>query len=105
MTERENINVLAVVLRSQEAPVLNRQQLQMVIRCHRAYVTYQRQRARMADSDDDDGPEDEDAWLFEDLTVLTKLYARLRDRQQIIELIFEVRLGSCLPVTLFDRVI
>jgi hypothetical protein len=82
--------VLAVVLRSSDAPALNRQQLQMVIRCHRAYVMYQRQRQRLHDSDDDDGPEDEDAWLFEDLSVLTKLYARLRDRQQIIELIFEV---------------
>lgn len=87
----ENINVLAVVLRSGDAPMLSRPQLNRVMRCHRAYVAYTRQRERLADSDDDEGPEDEDAWLFEDLTVLGKLYARLRDRQQIIELIFEVR--------------
>jgi hypothetical protein len=60
-----------------------------VMRAHRAHVVYMRQRAKMHDSDEDDGPEDEDAWLFEDLTVLAKLYARLRDRQQIIELVFE----------------
>lgn len=42
------------------------------------------------DSDDDAGPQDEDAWLFEDLTMLMKLYARLRDREQLIDLIFEV---------------
>jgi hypothetical protein len=81
--------VLAVVLRSGDAPTLSRPQMQRVMRSHRAHVTYMRQRARLTDSDDDDGPEDEDAWLFEDLAVLTKLYGRLRDRQQIIELIFE----------------
>ena len=42
------------------------------------------------DSDDDEGPEDENGWLFEDLAVLIRLYARLRDREQMIELIFEV---------------
>jgi len=42
------------------------------------------------DSDDDEGPEDEDGWLLEDLAVLIRLYARLRDREQMIELIFEV---------------
>jgi Domain of unknown function in PX-proteins (DUF3818) len=44
----------------------------------------------MVDSDDDDGPQNEDAWLFEDLTVLTKLHLRLREKQQLISLIFEV---------------
>ena len=86
----EKIHVLAVVLRSNEAPMLSRPQLNRVMRCHRAHVVYLRHRERLADSDDDEGPEDEDAWLFEDLTVLAKLYGRLRDRQQIIELVFEV---------------
>ncbi|KAH9943424.1 uncharacterized protein BXZ73DRAFT_97466 [Epithele typhae] len=40
-------------------------------------------------SDDDEGPQDEEAWLFEDLSLLAKLYARLKDREQLIELIFE----------------
>jgi hypothetical protein len=44
----------------------------------------------LADSDDDDGPQNEDAWLFEDLSILTKLYSRLRDKEQLISLIFEV---------------
>jgi hypothetical protein len=86
----ENINVLAVVLRSGDAPALSRPQMNRVMRSHRAHIAYLRQRSNMADSDDDEGPDDEDAWLFEDLAVLTKLYSRLRDRQQIIELIFEV---------------
>jgi hypothetical protein len=47
-------------------------------------------RDSLADSDDDDGPQNEDAWLFEDLTVLTKLNSRLREKEQLISLIFEV---------------
>jgi hypothetical protein len=47
-------------------------------------------RESLNDSDDDDGPQDEDAWLFEDLGILAKLYSRLRDKEQLIELIFEV---------------
>ena len=47
-------------------------------------------RESLEDSDDDDGPQNEDAWLFEDLAVLTKLYSRLRDKKQLIALIFEV---------------
>ena len=42
------------------------------------------------DSDDDEGPTNEDAWLYEDLTILAKLYSRLKDREQLIALIFEV---------------
>jgi Domain of unknown function in PX-proteins (DUF3818) len=47
-------------------------------------------RDALEDSDDDDGPQNEDAWLFEDLTVLTRLYSRLKDKDQLISLIFEV---------------
>jgi hypothetical protein len=41
-------------------------------------------------TDDDEGPQDDDAWLLEDLTALAGLYSRLRDREQLIELIFDV---------------
>lgn len=47
-------------------------------------------RDALEDSDDDDGPQNEDAWLFEDLAVLTRLYSRLKDKDQLISLIFEV---------------
>jgi Domain of unknown function in PX-proteins (DUF3818) len=61
-----------------------------VAKAYRAHQEYLKQRRDNADSDDDDGPQDEDAWLFEDLALLTKLYSRLRDREQLIALIFEV---------------
>ncbi|EJD01163.1 uncharacterized protein FOMMEDRAFT_89341 [Fomitiporia mediterranea MF3/22] len=85
----EGVNLLTVVLRSGEAPALTRPQLHRVMRAHRAHAEYLRQRAEFVDSDDDDGPQDEDAWLYEDLTILAKLYSQLRDKEQIIELIFE----------------
>jgi hypothetical protein len=88
---RENIHILASVLRSGEEPTLSRAQMQRVVRSHRAHQDYLKHRESLADSDDDDGPQNEDAWLFEDLVVLTKLYARLKDKEQLISLIFEVR--------------
>lgn len=64
--------------------------MQRVIRATKAHKEYLRYRESLADSDDDDGPQDEHGWLFEDLNVLAKLYARLRDKEQLIDLMFEV---------------
>ena len=94
--ESENTNILTCILRSAEEPVLNRVQMQRVFRAHRAHALYLRNRDTLTDSDDDDGPQDDDAWLYEDLKVLAKLYARLRDREQIISLIFEVGVSMSL---------
>lgn len=87
----ENLNLISVILRSEASPTLNRPQLHRVMRANRAHAEYMRQKVDLNDSDEDEGPQNEDAWLFEDLTVLLKLYARLRDREQLIALIFEVR--------------
>jgi len=64
--------------------------MQRVIRATKAHEEYLQYREALADSDDDDGPQDEDGWLYEDLNVLAKLYAQLRDKEQLIELLFEV---------------
>jgi hypothetical protein len=48
-------------------------------------------RGKPDESDSEEGPVDEEAWLFEDLRVLLQLYSRLRDREQLIALIFEAR--------------
>ncbi|KAI0796654.1 hypothetical protein C8Q75DRAFT_802341 [Abortiporus biennis] len=86
---QENLHVLTVLLRSGEQPALSRPQLQRVMRAHHAHREYVKYTETLADSDDDEGPQNEDAWLYEDLTLLAKLYARLRDRNQLIALIFE----------------
>jgi hypothetical protein len=85
----DNMHVLTVVLRSAEEPVLSRPQMNRIARAHRAHMAYLKYRASLQDSDDDDGPQHDDAWLIEDLKVLAHLYSRLRDREQLIELIFE----------------
>ncbi|KAF5370136.1 hypothetical protein D9758_001026 [Tetrapyrgos nigripes] len=88
-TASERLNIIAIILRSGEEPVLNNAQMHRVARASRAHIIYMRHRATLDDSDDDDGPQDEDGWLFEDLKVLGHLYSRLRDREQLISLIFE----------------
>ncbi|KAF8076412.1 hypothetical protein FPV67DRAFT_1407785 [Lyophyllum atratum] len=85
----EQMNLLTVVLRSPDEPVLSRVQMHRLAKAHRAHQVYMKHRASLADSDDDDGPQNEDAWLLEDLKVLTHLYSKLRDREQLIALIFE----------------
>lgn len=91
--EQEGIDLLAVILRSPDAPALNRPQMLRVIRAHRAYAAYKREREALDDSDDDDGPEvdQEDAWLFVDLGQLMRLYSRMQEKERMIALIFEVR--------------
>ncbi|KAG6880037.1 hypothetical protein C0992_007354 [Termitomyces sp. T32_za158] len=85
----EGINLLTFVLRAGDEPVMSRAQMHRLAKAHRAHELYLKYRATLADSDDDDGPQNEDAWLMEDLKVLTHLYSRLRDREQLIALIFE----------------
>ena len=92
------MNLITVVLRSADEPFLSRAQMHRVAKAHRAHAAYLKHRETLADSDDDDGPHDEDGWLFEDLKVLANLYSRLRDREQLIELLFEVgNVHTCLP--------
>lgn len=59
-------------------------------RAHKAHIEYTKHKESLEDSDDDDGPEDEDAWLIEDLRMLVVLYSKLKDKEELIELIFEV---------------
>ncbi|KAF7292459.1 PX-domain-containing protein [Mycena chlorophos] len=85
----ERMDLITIVLRAADAPFLSRAQMHRVAKAHRAHQIYLRHRETLADSDDDEGPQDEDGWLYEDLKVLAHLYSRLRDREQLIELLFE----------------
>lgn len=69
------------------------------MRAHYAHRDYVRYTDTLDDSDDDEGPTNDDAWLYEDLTILAKLYSRLKDREQLIALIFEV----CIFVLFFPQ--
>ncbi|KAJ7129642.1 hypothetical protein C8R44DRAFT_83981 [Mycena epipterygia] len=85
----ERMNLITVVLRAADEPFLSRAQMHRVAKAHRAHAIYLKHRESLADSDDDDGPQDDDGWLFEDLKILADLYSRLRDREQLIGLLFE----------------
>lgn len=86
----EEMHLIAIVLRNSEHPVLSRPQMHRVAKSWEKYREYVKHKKELDDSDDDEGPNDEEAWLFEDLQLLGKLYSRLRDREQLISLIFEV---------------
>lgn len=79
-----------MILRSPDMPSLSRPQVQRVLKASRSYKEYKAVQAELEDSDDDLGPENEDAWLFEDLSMLLKLWARKKEKEQLLALIFEV---------------
>lgn len=86
----EGVDLLVIILRSPEVPTLSRPQLQRCFKASRAYKAYKSAQADMEDSDDDLGPEDDDAWLFEDLNLLLKLWTKRREKEGLLALIFEV---------------
>lgn len=84
------MDLLTVILRSPDPPTLSRPQFQRVFRAARAFRSYKAAQAELDDSDDDLGPEDEEAWLFDDLNVLLRLWMRRREKEALVALIFEV---------------
>jgi hypothetical protein len=82
---------MSVILRSSEEPVLDRATFQRIQRASVAYEEYKHERDELSDIEDDEGPTNDDAWLFEDLHVLMRILTKARDKEQLIELIFEVR--------------
>lgn len=90
----EGVDLLVVILRSSDMPTLSRPQLQRCYKASRAYKAYKSAQAEMDDSDDDMGPEDDDAWLFEDLNLLLKLWTKRREKEGLLALIFEVSTES-----------
>ena len=103
----EGLDLLVVILRSPEPPTLSRPQYQRVFKAARSYRAYKAAQAELEDSDDDLGPEDEDAWLFEDLNTLLRLWSRKREKEQLLALIFEVHIfgqGRVWGAELIDRV-
>ncbi|KAL7422844.1 hypothetical protein Q5752_002140 [Cryptotrichosporon argae] len=85
----EGVDLLVVLLRSPTPPILSRPQIQRVARASRAYREYKLAQADAEDSDDDQGPDNDDAWLFEDLGILLKLMQRKKEKEALLALIFE----------------
>ena len=88
--EEERLDLLTTILRSPEAPVLDRSQIHRVVKASQAYEVYKEYRRGLKNPDlEDEGPQDDDAWLYEDLHVFIKMLTRKRDKEQMISLIFE----------------
>ncbi|WAR54333.1 hypothetical protein PtB15_3B847 [Puccinia triticina] len=88
----ENVNLMAVILRSPKGPKLDKAAYQRIQQASQAYERYKTYRDGLDDPALDEGPDNDDAWLFEDLNVYMKLLRRCRDKEQLVELIFEVSL-------------
>ena len=86
----ENLDIMSVILRSSSEPTLDRAAFQRVQRASVAYAEYKHFRDELSDPEDDEGPDNDDAWLFEDLHVLMRVLTKARDKEQLVELIFEV---------------
>ncbi|MCO5596355.1 hypothetical protein L7F22_050416 [Adiantum nelumboides] len=99
--ERERLDLMTAILRTDKLPAyssttappeaLTRQQVHRVVRSSRAYELYKEYRSNLGRDDVDEGPGavDEEGWLYEDLHVLLKCLTRLRDKEQLISLVFE----------------
>ncbi|GAA5977052.1 hypothetical protein JCM10908_004837 [Rhodotorula pacifica] len=99
----EDIDLMTVILRSPSAPRLDARTMQYLARCSVRYDEYKRWRDALADPDDDEGPTNDEAWLYEDLHVYRRLITKARDKEQLIELIFEGSTSELLKdiVTIF----
>ncbi|GAA5879573.1 hypothetical protein JCM3774_000289 [Rhodotorula dairenensis] len=99
----EDIDLMTVILRSPSAPRLDARTMQYLARCSVRYDEYKRWRDTLADPDDDEGPTNDEAWLYEDLHVYRRLITKARDKEQLIELIFEGSTSELLKdiVTIF----
>ncbi|UZJ56201.1 hypothetical protein CBS101457_005521 [Exobasidium rhododendri] len=99
--EKDRLDLITVILKSSKLPPhavgspspppLQRTQVHRVVRSSRAYELYKDYRNNLGKNEMDEGPDavDEQAWLYEDLHVLLKCLTRLRDKEQLISLIFE----------------
>jgi hypothetical protein len=100
-SERDHLDLMTVILKCNSLPgippnippplPLSRGQIHRVVRSSRAFERYKQYRASLGKDDIDEGPDavDEDAWLYEDLHVLLKCVTRIRDKEQMISLLFE----------------
>lgn len=90
LSESESLDLMTIILRSAEGVPLDPQTYQRIQRASQAYEQYKAFRDSLEDPESNQGPTNDDAWLFEDLHVYMRLLRRSRDKQQLIELIFEV---------------
>ncbi|WFD21339.1 hypothetical protein MCAP1_003601 [Malassezia caprae] len=86
----EQVDELTVVLRSPLHCELNERQLQRISRATAAYGDLQRRRKRAAARGaPEPEPDNDDAWLLEDLHVYMNLQRAIRQKEQLVSLIYD----------------
>lgn len=88
MAVEEGQSLISLILRSHQAPVLDREQLRRAAAASRAHSNY-RERV-IFDGATSLDPQDE-ANLYEDLHEYLRLNVRKRDKEHLIDLVFQVR--------------
>ncbi|GAA5942680.1 hypothetical protein JCM1841_004150 [Sporobolomyces salmonicolor] len=99
----ENLDIMTVILRSPSQPRLDARTMQRLAHCAVAYDEYKYHRDHLSDLEEDEGPDNDEAWLYEDLHVYRRVMTKARDKEQLIELIFEGSTSELLKdiVTIF----
>jgi hypothetical protein len=101
----EGLDLMTVILRSSSIlPRLDARTMQKLARCAVSYDDYKLARSELSDPEEqDEGPTNDEAWLYEDLHVYRRLLTKCRDKEQLIELIFEGSTSELLKdiVTIF----
>ncbi|KAK4051758.1 hypothetical protein OIO90_004582 [Microbotryomycetes sp. JL221] len=99
----DNVDIMTVILRSPREPMLDPRTMQYIATCSVAYEEYKHERDQLSDPEDDEGPTNDEAWLFEDCHVLKRILTKARDKEQMVELIFEGSTSELLKdiVTIF----
>lgn len=100
MAVEEGQSLISLILRSRQPPVLDREQLRRAAAASRAHSNY-RERV-IFDGATSLDPQDE-ANLYEDLHEYLRLNVRKRDKEHLIDLVFQVRPSKARQSTKADQ--
>ena len=88
--EDERVDILTIVMRSPLGGDLEQMQVHRIVTASRAYAALKRERrAALARGEPEPEPDNDDAWLYEDLHVYMNLARKIRDKEQLIDLIYD----------------
>ncbi|WFD45029.1 hypothetical protein MPSI1_003705 [Malassezia psittaci] len=86
----ERIDIVTAILRSPLGGDLHQHQIHRVVQASRAYAELKRtRRAAVQRGEPEPEPDNDDAWLYEDLHVYLSLARHIHDKEQLIALIYD----------------
>lgn len=86
----ERLDLITVIMRSPLGGALDAYQVHDIVRASRAYERLKRARRQaVAQKKPEPEPDNDEAWLFEDLHVYLRLRRQIHDKKQLIEVIYD----------------